>query len=125
MDQAELEQIVDLVTRQVLNALAAAPQPAAPEAEGLPKVLLVGREKDELPEALCRDWVVLDIEDYRAHKNVLRYDRILIGRLNITQLADLAQGRIGDEVTCAVLHGLLSGVDSSRSPPRSTAPTRR
>lgn len=112
MNQTDLELIVNQVTQQVLTALNQGTERPAPCQEGLSKVLVVGQARSELPEELRRDAVLFDIEDYRANRNVLRYDRVVIAGLNITQLADIAQGRIGDEASCAVLHALLNGVET-------------
>lgn len=112
MNQMDLEQIVSLVTKQVMAAIEEKNQPSSPSTEGLSKVLVVGKPQAEIPADLCSDSVVYDIEDYRANRNILRYDRVIIAKLNITQLADLAQARIGDEVTCAVIHALLNGIET-------------
>ena len=111
MEKREMEQIVEQVTRQVLSALGQGKSPDA-QTEGLPKVLVVGGAGQDVPECYRRDVVLLDIEDYRTNRNILRYDRVLIAHLNITQLADIAQGRIGDEVSCAVVHALLNGIET-------------
>lgn len=112
MKQSELDHLVEQVTQQVLAALGGEQAACSPQQEGFAKVLVVGDGADCLPEALRRDAVVLDIEDYRTNRNILRYDKVVIAKLNITQLADIAQGRIGDEVSCAVLHALLNGIDT-------------
>lgn len=112
MNQSDLEQLVNQVTQQVLAALNQGAQCCAPGQEGLPKVLVVGKARSELPEEVRRGAVLFGIEDYRANRNVLRYDRVVIAGLNITQLADIAQGRIGDEASCAVLHALLNGIET-------------
>lgn len=112
MDQMELETIVSQVTQQVLAALQQTAPATAPGQEGLRKVLVVGGKPDQIPRELGQDAVLYDLEDYRTHQNILRYDQIILAKLNITQLSDIAHGRIGDEVSCAVLHGLLNGVET-------------
>lgn len=111
MERSDLEYIVDLITRQVLSALKAQETDCAPRTEGFSKVLVVGKPKKELPEELIRDVVLYDLEDYKNFKNILRYDRVIVAHLTMLQLADIAQGRPGDEAACAVLYALLSGVD--------------
>ena len=108
----ELEAIVSQVTQQVLAALHQNVPAGAPGEEGLRKVLVVGGETAQVPQELRQDAVLYDLEDYRANQNILRYDQIILAKLNITQLSDIAHGRIGDEVSCAVLHGLLNGVET-------------
>lgn len=112
MKPSDLEYIVELVTQRVLEAVNAKGPEESPQVEGLPKILLVGEPGRELPEEWSENAVVYDMEDYRRHRNILRYDRIVITALTITQLADIAQGRIGDETSCAVIHALLQGVDT-------------
>lgn len=111
MERQEMEQIVEQVTRQVLATLGQSRDRDA-HTEGLPKVLVVGGTCREVPGEYRQNAAVLDVEDYRTNRNILRYDRVLIARLTITQLADIAQGRIGDEVSCAVVHALLNGVET-------------
>lgn len=112
MEQAELDRIIEQVTRRVLEAVAERGSKPAPETDGFCKVLVVGGKTDEVPEALRRHAVLYDLEDYRAHQNILRYDRVLICALTVTQLCDIAQGRIGDAASCAVVHALLAGVET-------------
>ena len=113
MNQSQLEQIVALVTQEVMAAMGG--QRAcgqSPETEGYAKMLVIGEAKEILPQELCQDYVLFDMSDYEAHKNILRYDRILIASLNMAQLADIALGRAAcDEATCAVLNGLLNGIE--------------
>lgn len=112
MNPSELEHIVNLVTQQVLAAMGQTGDRPCPQLDGLSRLLVVGSSNAPLPEELCRDAVVLDLEDYRQHQNILRYDRVIITALDTTQLADIALGRAADEVTCAVLQALLSGIDT-------------
>ena len=112
MDQMDLEAIVSQVTQQVLAALQKDISAGSPQEEGLRKVLVIGGEVTQVPQELGQDAVLYDLEDYRTNQNILRYDQILIAKLNITQLSDIAHGRIGDEVSCAILHGLLNGVET-------------
>lgn len=111
MEQAELDYIVNLVAQQVMSAIGGCATDASPQTEGLPKVLLVGNGPVPPRNVGDLDAVYYDLEDYKSAKNILRYDRVLITHLTTTQLADIAQGRMGDETSCAVLHALLSGVE--------------
>ena len=113
MNQSQLEQIVALVTQEVMAAMGGQrPCGQSPETEGYSKMLVIGEAKEILPEELCRDTVLFDLKDYEAHKNILRYDRVLIASLTMAQMADIALGRAAcDEATCAVLNALLNGVE--------------
>jgi ethanolamine utilization protein len=73
-------------------------------------VLVVG-DADKVPKDLSRDKVLMDLEDYRTHKDIERYKRVVVTKLGITQLTDIALGRPADEVSCAVVYALLSGVE--------------
>ena len=112
MNQQELNRVVELVTRQVLAAMGQTEAEPCGSADGLEKLLVVGTVKTEIPGELLDRAAVFDLEDYRKNQNILRYDRVLIAHLSIAQLADIAQGRLGDEAACAVLYALLSGVET-------------
>lgn len=111
MKQSELDRITELVTREVLAVLEKHRSTETPDTEGREKVLVIGTPRRALPESLCRRAVLYDLEDYGIHQDVLRYDRIIIASLTMTQLSDIARGRSGDAASCAVVHGLLEGVE--------------
>lgn len=112
MNQADLEYIVNLVTQQVMSAMGNNSSAVDPHLDGLSKILVVGPQDLALPEDLCQDSVAYGLEDYCAHKNILRYDRVIITSLNTTQLADIAMARVSDDVTDAVITALLNGIDT-------------
>lgn len=112
MNQADLEYIVNLVTQQVMSAMGNNSPAVDPHLDGLSKILVVGPQDLALPEDLCEDSVAYGLEDYCAHKNILRYDRVIITSLNTTQLADIAMARVSDDVTDAVITALLNGIDT-------------
>lgn len=108
MNQNELEKIISLVTQQVMAAMEKTGCTGI--AENSDMVLVVG-DADKVPKDLSRDKVLMDLEDYRTHKNIERYKRVVVTKLGITQLTDIALGRPADEVSCAVVYALLSGVE--------------
>ncbi|MBQ9930255.1 MAG: hypothetical protein IJO72_05710 [Oscillospiraceae bacterium] len=108
MDQNELEKIVALVTRQVMAAMENKGCTAIAEDRDM---LLVCGCADAVPKDLSRDMVLMDLEDYRTHKEITRYKRVVVTKLHIAQLADIALGLPTDEVSCAVTYALLSGVE--------------
>ena len=112
MHQAELEQIVCEVTRRVLEALGRDREAEDPRTEGLRRALILGGAEKDLPPELRRDTVLCGLEDFQTYENVLRYDLIIIASLDMTQLSDVAQGRMGDAVSRAILLGLLNGIDT-------------
>lgn len=109
MNQAELESIVELITKQVLAGMGKCEDDSCPD--GYKKMLLIGKCGRLIPEELCRDTTVYDIKDYQKYQNILRYDRVCIAKLSMTQLVDLAQGRVSDDETSAVIYALLNGID--------------
>ena len=108
MNQNELEKIISLVTQQVMAAMEKTGCTGI--AENSDMVLVVG-DADKVPKDLSRDKVLMDLEDYRTHKDIERYKRVVVTKLGITQLTDIALGRPADEVSCAVVYALLSGVE--------------
>lgn len=108
MNQNELEKIISLVTQQVMAAMEKTGCTGI--AENSDMVLVVG-DADKVPKDLSRDKVLMDLEDYRTHKDIERYKRVVVTKLGITQLTDIALGRPADEVSCAIVYALLSGVE--------------
>ena len=108
MNQNELEKIISLVTQQVMAAMEKTGCSGIVENSDM--VLVVG-DADKVPKDLSRDKVLMDLEDYRTHKDIERYKRVVVTKLGITQLTDIALGRPADEVSCAVVYALLSGVE--------------
>ena len=112
MNQTDLEQIVELVTRQVLAAVNAQPAAGGGADDRRSRVLVLGGDTAREEELNSGSAEVLGLDDYEQHRNILRYDRVVIAGLTLTQLADISDGRAGDSVSCAVIHALLSGVDT-------------
>ncbi len=106
MNEAVLKQIVDEVLREIGSG------GFENEAcrEGYDKLLVIG-DLTKVPAKLQRDYQVLPIDDYIANRNVHRYQCILITGLTLTQLSDIAQGRDGSPESCAVVNGLLAGLN--------------
>ena len=134
MDRAELERITAIVAKEVAEAIRRKEAGSAccsdtagsmycPDAAGgscgdhapcgaRQCVLVIGKPRKEIPEQVTRKAVLFDLSDYEKHQDVLRYDRIYIASLSVTQLCDIAQGRAGDPASCAVVHGLLAGIET-------------
>ena len=67
--------------------------------------------KDPLPEGILTGAAIYDIEDFKAERNVLKYDQVIITKLSLAQLSDAANGKTGDPVANAIIYALLEGVD--------------
>ena len=118
MSEMSIDDIVTLITKQVMETIAQKKQAAgAADCQGeacvesvRKKVLLVG-PKDPLPEGILTGAAIYDIEDFKAERNVLKYDQVIITKLSLDQLSDAANGRTGDPVANAIIYALLEGVD--------------
>ena len=108
MDQKQYEELVRLVTDQVVRVLSQGG--GCPAEEGREKVLAAGDPALVSPE-LAEGRVVCPLEDYKTHRNILRYSRVVITDLTLTELSDIALGRDAGVKQCAVLQALLQGVD--------------
>lgn len=108
MDQKQYEELVRLVTDQVVRVLSQGD--GCPAEEGREKVLAAG-DPALVPPELAEGRVVCPLEDYKAHRNILRYSRVVITDLTLTELSDIALGRDAGVKQCAVLQALLQGVD--------------
>ena len=104
-----MDELVRLVTQRVISALGEVNPTVDPKNEGKKKCLVLGGQ--EVPEAYTQNMVLLDEQDYETVQNILRYDRVIITKLTLRQLADIAAGRPGDSLCCAVCQALLQGVD--------------
>ena len=109
MDELNVQQLVEAVTKQVLAAIEAGGQAAAAQ-EGKEKILVIG-DPSHVPEVLIRNAAVYPLEDYKTARNILRYQKVILGELTLAQLADIALGRDGDAVSCAAVQALLNGVE--------------
>ena len=108
--QDSMEELVRLVTEQVLAAINHESKLEDARNEGKSKCLALGKIED-IPEALRQDMILLGVEDYETIQNILHYKRVVITRLTLRQLADIAMGRPGDSLSCAVCQALLQGVE--------------
>lgn len=112
MDDREMEELVRLVMKEVLKIEEQRARNAGKaNTDGYRKMLVLGDEKAVLPEKLKENTVCFGLEDYRQNRNILRYDLLVITRLEIGQLADLALVRPHDELTEAVVEAVLNGIE--------------
>ncbi len=109
MNEQDMNALVAEVSRLVLAQLQKQTDAAQAE-EGKDHYLVVG-DIAAVPELLARGAVLHGLQEYEANGNILRYRKVLITKLTLVQLADIAQGRNADAGSCAVVHALLNGVD--------------
>lgn len=108
MDEVLMKQIVQAVMRELQNSEAA----ASACTEGMDKMLVIG-DMNAVPQDIAGEYELLSVEDYVSYGNIRRYRKILITRLSLTQMSDIAQGRDGSPEACAVIKGLLNGLEVS------------
>ena len=73
--------------------------------------MLVIGSMSKVSEAFKEDYRLFEIEDYGQHKNIRRYQKVLIAELSMTALADTALGRGADDASEAIICALLSGIE--------------
>lgn len=105
MDEAVLRQIVEAVLQELGQSGG-----RNPACDGYDRLLVVGDPAD-VPEKLRQNYEVLPIDDYKCNRNIRRYQAILITKLDLAALSDIALGRDGCPESCAVVNGLLAGLD--------------
>ena len=109
MNEQDMKALVEEVSRLVLAQLQKQTDAVQAE-EGKEHYLVVG-DLTAVPELLVKGAVLHGLQEYETNGNILRYRKVLITKLTLVQLADIAQGRNGDAGSCAVVHALLNGVD--------------
>ncbi|MEA4934562.1 MAG: hypothetical protein VB071_13420 [Lawsonibacter sp.] len=105
-----MEQIVRAVTEQVLAALEQEHKLLDINNEGKRACLVLG-DSEHIQEVLKRDVVLLSLDDYQSHRNIARYQRVLITALERSDLVDIALGRAGTPAADAVCSALLQGTE--------------
>lgn len=99
------EQLIELVTKEVVSAVAKR-EAGAHKDEILSASLIVGCV-DKLPQSLKSKHRYVNIEKYNG--DITTIDEIFITDLSLTELADIALGRQDGPVQAAVIDGLLNG----------------
>ncbi len=104
------EELIRQITEEVLRQIGMAGECGClPEDKGK-KLLAVGCPVS-VPEELQKGYVVCDMNDFAEHRSAAQYERIVITDLSLTDLSDIAQGRDASDASCAVVEGLLNGID--------------
>ena len=106
MDEKLMKQIVEAVMQELM----AQRSNASACTEGLDKLLVIG-DLQAVPADMAEKYQIFLIDDYIQNKNIHRYQKILITSLTLVQMSDIAQGRDGSPEACAVIRGLLNGLD--------------
>ena len=109
MKDTDMQQIIEAVTRQVLAAMGSDAPAACPQPDRV-RYLVVG-DCAQVPSRLCMDAELEGLDEYEKQADILRYGRVIITRLDLVQLADLAQGRPCGSACCAIISALLNGIE--------------
>lgn len=116
MTDMSVDEIVALITKKVTDVLAEKQRQTDRHDDRScsgcagKKILLLG-DRAEVPADILAGAVVFGGDDFDKCRNVREYGQIVITRLSLAQLADAAQGRPADVVSCALIYGLLEGID--------------
>ncbi len=102
------EQLVELITREVMKIMGDSVEPESADKSGLPDVLVIG-SCNKLPSNIRNKYNLHSIECYTCEEDIGKFEKIYITEINLTELADIALGRNTRAVQCAVISGLLCG----------------
>ncbi len=108
MPELSKEQLVELITREVMRMMGDSVEPDEAEKAGCPDALVIG-SKDKLPPHIRKKYNLRSMECYTCEADIEKFQTIYITELNLTELADIALGRNTRAVQCAVISGLLCG----------------
>ncbi len=108
MAELTKEQLIQLITAEVLRLTGADAEAAPADTSGCPKALVVG-PAENLPPSLGKGYQLLDLEDYKSCGDIEPYEKVFITRLSLAELADIALGRDSRPAQCAVVNALLYG----------------
>lgn len=106
MDEALIQKVME----EVIKTLNQSGVYLSPEKEGMPRMLVIG-DFDDVPLEEKNQYILMGIDDYEKYKNIRRYQKVLITKLTLAQLSDIALGRDGSSTSCAVVNALLRGID--------------
>lgn len=106
MAELTREQLIELITREVLKTLGGGEPEGPIDKSGLPRALVIG-PIDQLPKTVRTQYNLHPMEDYQG--DIEPFEKVFITAITQTQLADIALGRDSQPVTCALSNALLYG----------------
>lgn len=106
MPELSKEQLVELITREVMRIVGDSVEPDTADKPGCPDVLVIG-SPDKLPVHIRKKYNLRTMECYTCPEDMEKFEKIYITQLNLVELADIALGRNTKPVQCAVISGLL------------------
>lgn len=106
MPDLSKEQLVELITREVMRIVGDSVEPCEADKAGCPDVLVIG-SCDKLPMNIRKKYNLRSMECYTCEEDIEKFEKIYITELNLTELADIALGRNTRAVQCAVISALM------------------
>lgn len=108
MAELTRQQLVELITAEVLRITGVSPEPEPVDKSGCPKALVIG-PVELLPAGYGDKYQLMGIEDYKTCGDIEPYEKVFITKLSLTELSDIALGRDSRPAQCAVVNALLYG----------------
>ncbi|MDO4492435.1 MAG: hypothetical protein Q4C53_00960 [Clostridia bacterium] len=108
MNEKELSALIEQIVANVLAEKT--PCPGAASEEGRDKILVVG-DTAAVPDALSCGAVLCPLADYEQNGNIRRYKKVVLAKLTLLELADLALGRASCPAVQAAMEALLNGME--------------
>ena len=106
MAELTKEQLIELITKEVLRTLGGGEPEELADKSGLPRALVIG-PAEQLPRPVRTQYRLASIEEYQG--DIQPYEKVFVTAITRTQLADTALGRDSQPVTCALTNALLYG----------------
>ena len=106
MAELTREQLIELITKEVLKTLGGGEADEPVDKSGLPRALCIG-PADQLPKTVRAQYDLRPMEEYQG--DIEPFEKVFITAITQTQLADIALGRDSQPVTCALTNALLYG----------------
>lgn len=104
------EALIRIIMEEVMKALDEKGCSTVTPYCGSDTMLVIGCCQN-VPDMYKENYNLVDIEDYKQNPDVCRYKKIFIEKLTLTELSDIALGRDASAVSCAVVNGLLCGLE--------------
>ncbi len=108
MAQLSNEQLVELITREVMRLTGADSSPVKPPADA-PKALLVG-SAGNLPDNVASRYNFVKVESAMSAEDTAKYECLYIAELSLIELSDIALGRDNGANQSAVIGALFQGL---------------
>ena len=106
MAELSREQLIELITREVLRTLGGGEPEEPADKSGLPAALVIG-DPGRLPRGVRSKYRLCAMEEYQG--DIEPFEKVFVTAITQTQLADIALGRDSQPVTCALSKALLMG----------------